>query len=273
MPMKKILSAFFLFITITVRGQELFVFTEPASNMPAHSFTASLTDHFVFKDRVYGQFRQRFMPVAMFGVNKKIMLHAGITISNMHTPSYKYESAYFYAKYRFFSNDAVHTHFRMAVFTEASATKAPFHYEEIGLMGDKSGIRLGLIATQLYNRVALSATISNTELLDSSRFNKVIYIPTRLYQSINYSFSTGLLLFPRNYTSYKQTNVNLYLEWLGDKSLDAGKYCLDMAPAVQFIFNSNTKLNLGYRVQVVGNMTRMSKQNWELVLERTFLKK
>jgi hypothetical protein len=159
----------------------------------------------------------------------------------------------------------------MAVFADASHTRTPFHYDEISLMGDKSGIEAGIIATQLWNKFALSGTLSHTQVLDKSRNNDVIYVPARNYQSLNYSLSGGLLLLPREYTSYKQLNINLYLEWLGQKSLDRSRSYADLAPAVQFIFNSNSKLSLGYRFQVNGNMLRMSRQSWLISFERTFL--
>jgi hypothetical protein len=262
----------FLFFAARIDAQELYVFTEPASNMPAHSVSLKLTDHFVTKDKIYGRFSQRFMPQLMFGISKKFMVHIGATIANMHTAGFRYESVNAYLKYRFFSKDEIHRHFRMAVFADASSTKAPFHYDEITLMGDKSGIEAGLIATQLWHKFALSATISNTQVLDKSRNNKlVIYVPERLYQSMNYSLSAGYLLFPKEYTDYKQTNINLYAELLAEQSLDAKKHCIDFAPAVQVIFNSNTKLNIGYRTQVSGNMSRMSTNSWQVSFERTFL--
>jgi hypothetical protein len=159
----------------------------------------------------------------------------------------------------------------MAAFIDASSTKAPFHYDEITLMGDKSGIEAGIIATQLWNRFALSGTISHTQVLDISRNDKVIYVPSRMYQAMNYSLSGGILLFPKEYTNYKQTNVNLYAELLAEQTLDIKKHNVDLAPAVQFIFNSNAKLNIGYRFQVSGNMRRMASNSWLISFERTFL--
>jgi hypothetical protein len=44
-----------------------------------------------------------------------------------------------------------------------------------------------------------------------------------------------------------------------------------MAPALQFIFNSNAKLNVGYRFQLAGNMNRMANNSWLVSFERTFL--
>lgn len=270
--MQKILIIILFSFTVSkVSGQELFVFTEPASNMPAHSVSIKLTGHFVTNDNIYSRFSQRIMPQVMFGISKKVMLHVGGTIGNMHTADFRFESFNLYAKYRFLSKDDIHRHFRMAVFADASTTNAPFHYDEITLMGDKKGIEAGIIATQLWNKFALSGTVSHTQVLDKSRSNKVIYVPTRLYQSINYSLSGGYLLFPKEYTDYKQTNLNLYAELLGEKSLGSKKYCLDLAPAVQFIFNSNFKANIGYRFQLSGNMSRMSNNSWQVSFERTFL--
>jgi len=271
MNMKKYLLLILLFLAGRINGQELYVFTEPASNMPAHSISLKLTDHFVTRDNTYGRFSHRFMPQIMFGVSKKFMFHIGGTISNMHTPNFRYESVNFYAKYRFLSNDDIHKHFRMAVFADASATKAPFHYHEISLMGDKGGIEAGIIATQLWNKLAVSGTISHTQVLDKSRNSKTIYVPNRLYQSMNYSLSAGYLVLPKEYTDYKQTNLNLYAELLAEQSLDAKRYCVDLAPAAQLIFNSNSKLNIGYRFQLSGNMTRMSPNSWLISFERTFL--
>ena len=215
---------------------------------------------------------QRYTPELMFGINKKWMLHIGGTFSDMHTPGFRGESIYLYNKYRFFSNDEVHKHFRMAAFADASYTSVPFHNDDVSLQGDKSGVQFGIIATQLWNKLALSGTVNHTQLLDKSRNSKaIIYVPSRIYQAMNYSLSAGYLLLPKEYTDYKQLNVNLYTEFLAQQSLDRKAYYIDMAPAIQLIFNSNTKLNMGYRFQLAGDMQRMKKSNWLISLERTFL--
>jgi len=254
-----------------MNGQELYVFTEPASNMPAHSISIKLTDHFVTNDKIYKRFSHRLMPQVMFGISKKFMVHVGATLGNMHSAGFRYESFNFYAKYRFLSKDDIHKHFRMAIFADASGTKAPFHYDEITLMGDKSGIEAGIIATQLWNKLAVSGTISHTQVLDKSRTDKVLYVPARNYQSLNYSLSAGYLLLPKEYTDYKQLNINIYTEMLAQQTLDQRTHYVDIAPALQFIFNSNAKLNIGYRFQVGGDMQRMSTGSWQVSFERTFL--
>lgn len=259
------------FFFLKAGAQELYVFTDPASNIPAHSVSLKLTDHFVTNDNIYKRFTNRWMPQAMFGLSKKIMLKIGGTLSNMHTNKTIAESFNIYAKYRFLSHDEIHKHFRMAVFAEASSTRAPFHYDEITLMGDKSGVEAGVVATQLWHKLAVSGTLSHMQVLDKSRNNGVIYVPSRNYQNINYTLSAGYLLFPKNYTDYNQLNVNIYTEILGEKILDRNLHCLDIAPALQFIINSNSKLNLGGRFQVSGNMSRMSTSSWQVSFERTFL--
>jgi hypothetical protein len=270
--MKKLFTLIiFLFPFVTGNAQELYVFSEPASTIPAHSLSIKFTDHFVTNDNIYNRFSNRLMPQVRIGVSKKVMLTIGGTLSNMHTKNFKGESLNINVRYRFLSNDAIHKHFRMALFAEGSSTSVPFHYEEITLMGDKSGVELGLIATQLWNKLAVSGTIAHTQVLDRSRKSDVIYVPARAYQSVNYSLSAGYLLFPKEYTSYKQVNINFYTELLAEQTLDIKKHCIDLAPAVQFIFNSNAKLNMGYRFQVSGNMERMSTNSWQVSFERTFL--
>jgi hypothetical protein len=159
----------------------------------------------------------------------------------------------------------------MAAFADASYSRSPYHYDEISLQGDKSGVQLGIIATHLWNKLAVSAIVSHVQALDTSRNNKVVYIPSRIYQVMNYSLSAGYLLLPFEYTSYKQTNLNLYVEALAQQSLDRKAYYLDLAPAIQLIFNSNAKLNLGYRFQLNGDMVRMTSSSWLISFERTFL--
>ena len=125
-----------LVLSATVMSQELYVYTEPASNMPAHSISTKLTGHFVARDNIYGRFSQRYMPEVMFGINKKWMVHVSATFADMHTNNFNFESVSLYGKYRFLSKDEIHQHFRMAVFADASYTRVPFHYDEITLMVD-----------------------------------------------------------------------------------------------------------------------------------------
>lgn len=270
-PNKFFYAFIFLLFCLKSRSQELFVFTDPASGLAARSVNLRLSEHYMPFDRVYDRPGGRLTLEAGVGLSKNWMISIGGSVSNMHTFKTKPEALFAETKFRFLSHDDIHRHFRMAAFLRGGYTKSPFHYDEFNVMGDKTGIEGGVIGTQLWNRFALSGTISHVQLLDASRFSKTIYLPKRLYQGMTYSLSTGYLVLPRTYTSYKQVNVNLYAEFLAQQALDLPRYYVDAAPAVQFIFFSNTRLNVGYRFQLSGTSQRMSKASWLFSVERSFL--
>jgi hypothetical protein len=139
--------------------------------------------------------------------------------------------------------------------------------------GDQSAAQFGIIATQLVNKLAVSATASLHQVLDGERFLKYGG-PRRFgYQAFNYSLSAGYLLFPRKYKNYEQTNFNLYCEVLGGKGIDRKFDFVDIAPALQLIFKSSSKLNIGYRFQLEANAYRMARNAAYLSFEKTFLNK
>jgi hypothetical protein len=256
------------FLSTAAYAQELYVFSEPASNMPAHSLAARLSSR-ITDSRQNSFHRQRYTPELMFGLNKNWMVHISTTFSDFYSPQLRWESVKTYAKYRFYSNDEIHRHFRMAAFAEGSYSRSPFTYGEINLDGDNSGVQAGLIATQLVNKLAVSGTASVLKVFSNSshRANH----PEHSLNAFYYSVSAGYLLFPVNYSNYQQTNLNLYVETIGMKGLDKGDYMLDIAPALQLIFNSNFKINIGARIQAAGNMLRIGENNYFISLERTFL--
>jgi hypothetical protein len=271
--MKIFISVLFVFCGMMARSQELFVYTEPASNMPAHSVSAKISTDYITRQSPENRFMQRYTPEIMLGVSKKVMLHAGLSFADMFTQRFRWESLYVYGKYRFLSHDDIHTHFRMAVFADLAYSRNKFRYDEVSLRGDKSGAQLGVIATQLWNKLAVSASVSNTQILGGARGDKAVYTPSRIYQSMNYTLSAGYLLLPFEYTDYRQTNVNLYTELLAQQTQDRRTYYVDLAPAMQIIFNSNTKVNIGHRFQLKGDMIRMARNSWQAGVERTFLGK
>jgi len=226
-----------------VISQELYVFSEPASNMPAHSLSAKLT-YRTPVSKYNSNYRQRYTPEVMFGLNKHWMLHVSSSFSDFYTPQLRWESVKTYAKYR-------------------------FYYGDINLDGENSGVQAGVIATQLVNKLAVSGTASVIKVF-ANRHEHVDQLGHSL-NALYYSLSAGYLLFPINYSDYKQTNLNLYLETIGMKGFDKGDYMLDLAPALQLIFNSNLKINLGARLQVTGNMLRVGENNYFIGVERTFL--
>jgi hypothetical protein len=250
-------------------SQELYVYTEPASNMPAKSISAKYTGKFLRVDHT-DRVEHRQTAEIMFGLSKKWMAHASTTFSNMYSTDVRWESYRVYLKYRFLSVDDVHSHFRMATFLTASRSRNKPYYDELSLEGDQTGVQLGLIATQLINKLAVSATVSNVQVLQSERFEKG-YDDIYPFQAVDYSLSAGYLVLPVSYTDYKQTNLNLYVELLGQRTYNLSYSYVDLAPAIQLIFNSNAKLNLGYRFELSGNMHRMARNSWMISFERTFL--
>ena len=252
---------------LNANAQELFIFTEPASNMPSHSISGKVTGKYS-KHPEATNYMQRYAPEIMFGLNKKWMAHFSSTFSDMYSKNVRWESVKTYLKYRFLSNDEVHKHFRMAGFGEYSYSRNTAIYDDISIDGDQSGFQGGLIMTQLWNKLAVSSTISYLQTIKNKNIEIDVFIPGK---SFNYTVSAGYLVFPFNYTSFKQTNFNVYAELLGQRALDMKKYVVDFAPGIQFIFNSNAKLNIGYRYQISGNMYRMAEKSWLVSFERTFL--
>jgi hypothetical protein len=258
-------------VSSTVFGQELYVFSEPASNMPAKALSLKYTGKFL-EGYHSKKTEQRQALAAQLGINKKWMVRASTTVSDMYSyPVTRWESVNVYAKYRFLSKDDVHKHFRAAAFLEAAYSRNDLYYDELSLEGDQSGVQAGLVFTQLLHKLALSSTLSITEVIHEQRRNDDSPQGLYPYASFNYSLSAGYLLLPRKYVSYKQTNFNIYLELLGSNTLDKRLHFVDLAPAVQLIFNSNTKLNAGYRFQLSGNMHRMATESFLISLETTFL--
>jgi hypothetical protein len=261
------LAGQFLCFQLSTDAQELYVFTEPASNMPSRSISAKYTVKFLegYHTR---RLEQRHTPEIMFGLNRNWMVHVATSFSDMYSSNIRWESVRAYAKYRFFSNDDVHRHFRMAAFAEAAYSTNNLFYDELALEGDQSGVQGGVILTQLVNKLALSSTLS---FLQVTREKAKPFPEAYPYQSFNYTASAGYLVFPLRYNDYRQTNLNIYAELLGQQTLDRRRYFVDLAPAVQLIFNSNSKLNIGYRFQLNGNMHRMAEKSWLISFERTFL--
>ena len=248
-----------------VRAQELFVYTEPASNMPAHSLGLRLNNWFMRETKT-GELNYHLIPEAMWGVNKNLMVHAEAFISNRNR-GFGVEGASVYAKYRFFSHDAVHRHFRMAAFGRLSYNNAEVHQEEIETNGHNSGYEIGWVGTQLLHKQAISGSLSYEQVTGpTALFNEQERI---LYprQAVNYSLSTGRLIFPKKYAGYGQTNFNVMVELLGQYLPERGKSYLDIAPSLQFIFNSQTRVDIGYRHELYSSMGRTAPNGFLVRLE------
>ena len=244
-------------------AQELFVYSEPASNMPARSVGIRLSN-WLMNDAATARTNYHLIPEIMWGANKQLMLHAEGYLSNRST-ALAIEGAALYAKYRFFSKDQLYRHLRLAAFARLSVNNADIHQEEIETNGHNTGYQLGLIGTQLLHKTALSLTIYSQQATDNLRANELPRgQPT---QAINYTFSVGRLVLPRAYTSYKQTNFNVMVEVLAQRLLSSGRQYIDIAPSLQLIVNSQTRIDIGYRRQLYSTMQRTAPNGFMLRVE------
>jgi hypothetical protein len=251
--MKRIcLAAGLLICSVHVHAQELFVYTEPASNMPART-VGLRASNWLMDEQETGRVNYHLIPEIMWGVNKNLMVHVEGFISNRNA-GLAAEGLGLYAKYRFYSKDTLYRHLRAAAFGRITTNNAPIHQEEIMTNGHNSGVTLGLIVTQLLHRQALSATMSYERAMDNFGGNE--YPAAQSRNAMNLALSTGRLFYPKRYTSYGQVNINGMVEVLAQQLLGSDKRYVDIAPAVQFIFNSQTRVDIGYRHQLYGNMER-----------------
>jgi len=240
-------------------SQELYVFTEPASNMPTKSIGVRLTNEGMFNNP---GFVSRTIPEVMFGFNKSLMMHAQGFLSDMDG-KYRVEGGSLYLKYRFLSVDDVQSHFRAAAFGRVSTSKRPTYTRDINLEGDNSGVQGGFVFTQLLHKLALSATLGYAHAFKDSY--KQITGTSRPNNMFSYSLSSGYLVLPFVYKDYKEPNFNVYFEMLGKTDPGSGESYLDLAPAVQVILNSRTRIDLGYRFQATGNMANRYTKNMYLL--------
>jgi hypothetical protein len=258
-----------LLLHLCAGAQELYVFSNPASNIPAKALVAKLSTKTM---ESYHDLNREFRvsPELQAGISKNLMIAGGVSFSNMFFQNnMAFESARLYAKYRFYSNDAPHKHFRAAVFSQGSWSNNPLVYQELNLDGDNSGFQIGAVGTQLINKFAASGGVSYVKQLE--RRSKVDFLRPFSNDAVQYNLSMGYLLFPFKYESINQTNLNLYCEFLGQQSLDLDVAFLDIAPALQMIFNSTARVNLGARFQLTGTAHRMAERSVFLSFEYYFL--
>lgn len=239
---------------MNTQAQELFVFTEPASNMAARSVGARL-NNYIMKEAGSSTWNWHLLPEVMWGISNKWMMHAEGFLSN-RAGNWKAEGGSLYAKYRFYTQDDIHRHFRMAAFGRVSVNTADIHQEAIDFFGHSSGTEAGLIATQLMGKVAISGSASWLHAADNSTYAFRQANSDYGRDAVGYTLSVGKLMLPKRYTSYQQTNVNLMMEVLGQTNLQSGRYFVDLAPALQFIINSRLRLDLAARFPMVATMDR-----------------
>lgn len=259
--MKKCLLILGLFALVKAAvAQELFVNTEPASNMATRSLGIRLENQAYANNGV----KNRSTLEVMYGQSKYLMLHASAYTSDYYTPGTKFEGVSTYAKYRFLSVDSVQSHFRGAAFFKASLISNPLINQEITLEGDNTGFQAGFVFTRLAHKLALSGSAS---YLHGINRGDNYFQPGFARDEVAYTLSAGYLLLPRVYENYNQTNMNVYMELLGKNAPGYGQSYLDAAPAVQLIFNSVFRVDLSYRIPVYNQMLRTSNNTFLIRLE------
>lgn len=267
------LLALLLFITIApTKAQELFVISEPASNMPAKSIAFRATSKMMngndFSHHSNTRFMQRSISEALFGLSRTAMVHVSAFGSNYAQNQFRFEGISLYSKFRLLSIDDVHQHFRLACFQQVSVIDQAFYTKEVNLNGDNTGVSGGFVATQLLHKLALSATAAYVHTLDNISDTKPEQIAAH---SMNYTFSAGYLLLPFKYKSYNQPNVNLYVEFNGKNGLEKGQFStLDIHPAIQLILKSYIRFDVGYRHQLYSTIDRSSTSGFLVRMEYNF---
>ena len=91
---------FFILISSNLLAQELFVMTEPASNMPTQSIGIRFANS-MMKEQIKSGYNYHLMPEIMYGASKNLMVHATAFVSN-HNTDLVVEGGGLYAKYRIF---------------------------------------------------------------------------------------------------------------------------------------------------------------------------
>jgi hypothetical protein len=178
------------------------------------------------------------------------------------------EGGSLYAKYRFLSTDGFHSHFRMAVFGRYSINNSDIHQEEIETMGHNSGYEAGLVATKLIKKVAVSTSVSLEKAEDNKPNNPFPYSQSNM--ALDYTLSFGKLVYPSKYADFKQTNINLMVELAGQTLNENQRSFLDVIPSIQFIINSQARIDIGYKQQIYSSMLRSAPNGMYLNLQYTF---
>lgn len=290
MTSKKLLLCIFLLkVSLTSFGQELFPHAEPASNVPKNVVGVRLT-YDRFKEQSSNRIKESYRMRVMYGLTPKWTIMSTLGISNHHykafptdilqyffnhhltsfpSAGFAVEGVNFYSKYRFFTRDKYHQHLRLAVFAEGCKSFIAHDEAEPTLLTDNSGYGGGIIATYLYEKLAVSMTVGFIKPLMYTQ--KDIDVRFKSGDATYLELSAGYRILPVRYSSYSELNINIYSEFKikqygaafveqNGKEIDFAQYAsnnpytakalaannyIDGHFAVQFISNSNSRLDIG----------------------------
>ena len=258
---------FFLTYSFKITAQELYINSEPASLIPKGTKVVRLTNSNIFLDgyNIMGSIGNAFIvtPSLSYGLSKKIMLSGSIQFANKPyeqdmMPNFGLNGFKLYSKQRILTSDKQKYHTRLSSFLKYSYHENKFIKDNLDLELQDTGLELGIIGTQLINKLAISITTAITRI--SNIDEKFTQGSTVKWQTTNLntfknSISAGYLLFPRKYNSYKQTNFNLYVEYLTNTILNKefpvryNKFSSTFAPGIQFIILSRSRLDFSYKIR------------------------
>jgi hypothetical protein len=292
--MKYFFTLLSLLFFIRLNSQELFPHNEPASNMPKGVLGVRQFNESFKEVNIY---RNMFCLRLMYGLLPKLTVMATVGANNHHSKNfppnlishthngnqttfttgnfkrgiqypYQVTGVYLFAKYRFFTRDGQNKHLRMALYGEWSNNKVAHDEAEPNLLDDTKGMGGGIIVTALKKRFAFSLNTgvvipgSYTGFATDPNDSTLVSTKVNYGNAFIYNFSFGYLIYPKKYSNYKQTNFNIYLEFMGKAYrqakitqygfvdvpiqtplLKAGNY-MEIHPGVQAIFNSNLRLDL-----------------------------
>ncbi len=276
------------FSSFITKAQELFPNSEPASIIPKNVFGIRLMNEGYASS---GIFKSWHGAMLMYGLNPKLMFTGMITASNHHYKvlpgdyvqkdsneqqfvsqrileknNYLFEAINLGFRYRFLNLDGDHKHFRMAVYSNGVYALQPHDEAEISLVGDNKGVGGGLISTVLIKKLAISLT--GGIIKPFSYKDRSSNITLSYGNAYNYGLSFGYLIYPSKYKNFKQTNINLYAEFIGktynalgvqqnqtsilinDDAHKGGSY-VEARPAIQFIVKSNLRIDCSTAFPIV----------------------
>jgi hypothetical protein len=316
--------AVFIYSVRTGLAQELFPLNEPASNVPKNAIGLQLFNQ---SYREGNTIRGVDALRVMYGVLPRLTFMATVSTSNHHGkdfPSnlaththnanqtttfstgnyvlgipypYRFNGVSLYAKYRFVSIDDQNKHFRMAAYGAYSYLNVAHDEAEPNLLDDTKGYGGGLITTGLLKRFAISLT--SGFIIPQDHTGSILdpygtgAIPTVVQygRAFEYNLSFGYLLFPRKYESYKQTNFNIYMEFMGktyeqakitqygfknvpisSPLLQRGNY-IDACPGIQAIVNSNLRIDLSMKFPMINKSYAHFYPVYYLAIQRYFFRK
>lgn len=276
MNIKNTFSLLLLFISVNLYSQELYIVTNPAASLSKHRF--EVRNNIMSYDN-FSYYHNSFQ--VNYGLFRNLTLYNNIfyTIDEGYRFLGNYEFA---ARYRFWDHDKQNYHLRTAYQTGLivpvnanpivnGAVEYEIHpghvvkfynfVNDITIPSidfhttDNYTYKNELIVTNLIKKFAVTGAMSYNVNIAKNDFKFGNYF--------QWDLSFGYLAFPKEYTSYGDVNLNLYLEnkayyfyknkFLGDPINNSGGFRLDSYLGIQAILFSSLMLEMSYLIPVHSN--------------------